>query len=118
MCETSTNVCFYRKKASESVLTWDPAGHHPGVPLRAVGVLGPRLQMENTLVLQHKPHKEPGDGHIGRAKIDDQILRLGASSMLWTFAHKGPQHERKGRVKLLLVCVFGVGGEVGRWQQP
>lgn len=61
-------------ETSESMLTWDPAGHHPEVPLRAVGVLRPCQQMENTLVLQHQPHKEPGDGHVHRPKIDGQVL--------------------------------------------
>lgn len=33
-------------------------------------------------------------------------------------AHKCPQHERKERVKLLPVHIFGAGGDVGRWQHP
>lgn len=76
--------------------------------LTAVGVLRPCQQIKNMLVLQHEPHKGPGDGHVCRAKIDGQVVQPGALCAQMF-------HSMKEKEELLPVHIFGAGGDVGRW---
>lgn len=78
----------------------------------AVGVLGPGQQVDGAPVPQHKLHEGPGDGHVRGAKVEGDVVWRGG------LAHERPEHERKERVRLLPVHIFGPGDDVGGRQHP
>lgn len=84
--------CVSTENKSKGALTWDPVERHPEVLVGAVSVLGPRQQIDGTLVLQHELHEGPRDSHVCGAEVDGQVVGWGR------LVHKCPQHERKKRV--------------------
>lgn len=107
MCETSTNACIYRKNKWKKSCS-------PGI------LQGITQKCPSGLLVS--------SGHASRWRThwscsvnptNSQVMamdRQPKQMVRWTSAHKCPQHERKGRVKLLPVHRLGAGGDVGRWQ--
>ena len=63
-----------KKQEWKFIPTWDPIKSHPEMFIGRIGIFGPLEQINGPSVLEDKLHKLSGEGHVGSAKVDGQLV--------------------------------------------